>query len=132
MAHEAEPRILIVEDDEAIGESLSDLLTESGYAVDCVSNGRQALELLRSGGSPPALILLDLTMPVMDGFQFCAARSEDAALRDVPIVIMSADGQVQAKLERTGAQGYLKKPMSIEAVLEVVERHRSPGPLALR
>jgi CheY-like chemotaxis protein len=92
--------------------------------VVSAANGRQALEILRAGAPPPTLILLDLMMPVMDGFQFCADRKEDLTLRNVPVLVMSASGQTENRLNGAHVQGYLKKPMTMETLLEMVERHR--------
>jgi CheY-like chemotaxis protein len=126
MSPESAGRILIVEDDEAIRESLTEALRESGYIADAAVHGQEALERLRGADRLPQLILLDLAMPVMDGFQLSRALAEDSALREIPIVIMSADGQLDGKVARTGARGYLKKPMSLDAVLEVVTRCLTP------
>jgi CheY-like chemotaxis protein len=126
MSPESTRRILIVEDDEAIRESLTAALEDFGYVADCAAHGQQALERLRGAERLPQLILLDLAMPVMDGFQLSQELARDSALSAIPIVIMSADGQLAAKVERTGARGYLKKPMSLDAVLEVVTRWLAP------
>jgi CheY-like chemotaxis protein len=126
MSPESTGRILIVEDDEAIRESLTAALQDFGYAADSAVHGQQALERLRGTERLPQLILLDLAMPVMDGFQLSHELAQDSALRAIPIVIMSADGQLAAKVARTGARGYLKKPMSLDAVLEVVTRWLGP------
>jgi CheY-like chemotaxis protein len=68
------------------------------------------------------VILLDLAMPIMNGIEFCAEKSADAALKDIPVVVMSAAGRLDARLAQISAQAFLKKPMTIEAVLETIER----------
>jgi CheY-like chemotaxis protein len=114
--------VLVVEDDREIREILALILEEAGYAVDCATNGLEALTFLRSGGAVPAVILLDLAMPIMNGIEFCAEKSADAALKDIPVVVMSAAGRLDARLAQISAQAFLKKPMTIEAVLETIER----------
>jgi CheY-like chemotaxis protein len=114
--------VLIVEDDQEIREILTTILVEAGYAVASAANGLEALTQLRSGVPLPAVILLDLLMPVMDGVEFCARKDADAAIKDIPVVVMSALRKPEVKVPTTSAQGYLKKPMTLEAVLEAVER----------
>src|SRR6266496_6722379 len=86
-AHE---RILLVEDDRSIRDVLRAILEEEGYAVTTAENGRRALEHLRSGGAPD-LIVLDLRMPIMDGWQFRAMQKADPVLATIPVLAVSAD-----------------------------------------
>jgi CheY-like chemotaxis protein len=86
---ESRPHILIVDDDSDMRRSLADALEESGYSVAAAANGEEALAILRKGPLP-VVILLDLLMPVMNGWQFCQARREDPASAKIPIVVMSA------------------------------------------
>jgi CheY-like chemotaxis protein len=123
MTAEAQKRILIIEDDAPIRDSICELLEDEGYLVEAAANGQEALDMLRSLPAAPDLILLDLMMPVKDGFQFREEQRQDPALADIPIVIMSADGNVQRKVKQVGALSYLKKPVDIDAVLEAVKRH---------
>lgn len=116
--------ILIVEDDADIRDTLQHLLEASGYRAAPASNGQVALELLETIGRP-CLILLDLMMPVMDGWAFLSALEQDDALADVPIVIVSAYTDKVTSLER--AQQILKKPVDIHALMEVVRQHCGPG-----
>ncbi len=116
--------ILIVEDDADIRETLQHLLEASGYRAAPASNGQVALDLIDTIGKP-CLILLDLMMPVMDGWAFLTALDQDDALVEVPIVIVSAYTDKVASLER--AQQILKKPVDIHALMEVVRQHCGPG-----
>jgi signal transduction histidine kinase len=109
----------LVEDDRAIREAVREILEEEGYAVATAENGRAALEALRAGAIPD-LIVLDLRMPVMDGWQFRAAQKGDAAIADIPVVAISADGS--AKAEAIDAHAYLRKPLSPDALLDAVSR----------
>jgi CheY-like chemotaxis protein len=115
--------ILVVDDDAAIREALTAVLEDEGYAVRTAANGRDALQLLRAGGPRPALILLDLTMPVMSGGEFREEQRRDPALAQIPVVVLSADRSVQAKAAAVQAQGYLAKPVEIDVLLETVSRY---------
>jgi signal transduction histidine kinase len=111
--------ILLVEDDRSIREAVHDILETEGYDVVQAENGRDALERLRAG-SPPDLILLDLRMPVMDGWEFRAAQKNDPNLATIPVLAVSADGS--AKAEAIAADGYLRKPLSTSTLLDTVAR----------
>jgi CheY-like chemotaxis protein len=100
-------RVLVVEDDRDVRDSLLEVLEDNAYAPLAASNGKEALERLRASEVRPCVILLDVMMPVMDGWGFRAAQTETA--RDMH------------------AAGYLKKPVSIDALLEAVQRHCEPG-----
>lgn len=113
-------RILIVDDDRDIRETLKELVEQEGFAAICAENGEDALTELRSGDVLPCVILLDLTMPVMDGFAFRAAQLADPALAAVPVVVMTADGNLEDKRKRIGAERALKKPMEVDELVEVI------------
>ncbi|HWX35745.1 MAG TPA: response regulator, partial [Steroidobacteraceae bacterium] len=85
-------KILVVEDERGQREALAEVLSRLGYEVQCAANGSEALELMRHSESLPGLILLDLMMPVMDGWEFRAQQRKDRALADVPVVVLSALG----------------------------------------
>jgi CheY-like chemotaxis protein len=114
--------ILIVEDAPEMVILLRQLLEEEGYSVDVAMNGQEALDFLRGKKNLPFLILLDLMMPVMDGFQFRQEQEKDVRLASIPIVIMTADGNIESKELKVGAKGAIKKPMDIKTVIEVVHR----------
>lgn len=114
-------RILIVEDDLDIRSILSQLLLFEGYEVEEAADGAEALALLRKS-RPPALILLDLMMPVMDGWQLRAELQRDPKLASVPVVIVSADVRAEQEASRLHAAGLLKKPLQIDPLLELVRR----------
>ncbi len=115
--------ILIIEDDHAIAESLRDLLGTEGYGVVWAANGKKALALLRSAKPVPNLIMLDLMMPHMDGYQFRAEQEMDPVLSRIPVVLMTADGHIEAKRFKVGAKAYLKKPLDIDEVLAAVRQN---------
>jgi CheY-like chemotaxis protein len=112
--------IFVVDDDPDLREVLGDLLSDEGYKTYLFANGESALELLREGARPH-LILLDLMMPGMNGWQFREEQLRDATLRDIPVVVMTAStGFDAAPLH---AAEILKKPVGIEQILQAVERN---------
>ena len=113
--------ILVVDDDQDIRDTLTELLQEEGYAVVRASHGGEALCALRELPSP-SLILLDLMMPVMDGWQFRTEQRKDPALASIPVVVISATGKDE-KVSALGAVQFLKKPIRLEQLLEAVARH---------
>lgn len=114
-------QILIVEDDDDLRTVVTDLLQQLGYQVAGAVNGRDALDYLRFN-RPPALIVLDIMMPVMDGVEFCRRRLRDPALRAIPIFLFTARGQ---SIANVSAVRVLRKPLVvnefIDAVRSVVE-----------
>lgn len=116
----APPRILLVEDDTAIRETMSELLAEEGYRVTTAANGAEALELLDASDAP-SLILLDLMMPVMNGFELRRALRSDPRLADIPVVVISAsrDAERRATVE---ADAFLAKPFDATRLLDTVGR----------
>jgi two-component system, chemotaxis family, chemotaxis protein CheY len=117
--------ILLIEDDAGIRESVAECLGSEGYAVAAVSNGVEGLEWLR-GPSRPNLIVLDLVMPLMNGAQFLSALRDDASLRDIPVVLMTA-AMPSAGMPIPPANGYLAKPFELDQLLAAVARHAAGG-----
>lgn len=117
-------RIFVVEDDLHIRESLTEVLEIEGFDVFSAINGQDALDKLR-GGERPDLILLDLMMPVKDGFQFKAEQSVDPTISNIPVIIMSANGNMSAKKELAMVTDFLKKPIDLDALLSTINRHLS-------
>jgi CheY-like chemotaxis protein len=114
-------RILVVDDDPDIRETLAELLREEGYAVISASHGREALCALELEPRPD-LILLDLMMPVMDGWQFRREQTKDPEISSIPVVVISATGRDDV-VSALGAARFLKKPINLEQLLSVVEQH---------
>jgi signal transduction histidine kinase len=112
-------RILLVEDDPDIRVSLHSILTDEGFEVEGCTNGREALE--RLGGMPlPDLIILDLMMPVMDGWQFRIQQKNDPALAQIPVIAISADAS--SKAAAIDAAAYLNKPFDHAKLMSAVDR----------
>lgn len=118
----SKPRILVVEDDFDIRDTLAQILEAEGYDVAGAANGAEALDVL-ANQTPPALILLDLMMPVMNGWQFRAEQLKDPQLASIPVVVISADSGVGQKAQAIGAADSLKKPVPLETLLNVVSRY---------
>jgi CheY-like chemotaxis protein len=109
--------ILIVEDDADLREMMAQLVSLEGYLASTVANGREALEYMHQHGAPK-LILLDLMMPVMDGWEFRRQQRRDPMLAKVPVVVLSAlDKGRAADLDATE---FLKKPIDFDRLLELV------------
>jgi CheY-like chemotaxis protein len=112
--------IVVVDDDTDLRETLGELLFEEGHDTRLFENGRTALDFLRRG-ERPKLILLDLMMPEMNGWQFREEQLRDAALRDIPVIVMTAsrgfDGHPIA------AEEVLYKPVGLGELMQAVERN---------
>jgi CheY-like chemotaxis protein len=119
-------KILIVEDDHDIQEALARILEGEGYEVAVAENGTAALEQLRRG-NPTDLILLDLMMPVMDGWQFRAEQRTDPRLSGVPVVVLSAHGGSRPEADPLAPAAFLKKPIDLHLLLDTVRRCAAPG-----
>ncbi len=115
-------KILIVEDDADIREILTEILCEHGYDLALAENGQEALNQLSSGCSPN-LILLDCTMPVMDGGEFLRARSETLTetTAQIPIILMSATRQSPTEAKHAEVKAFVAKPMDIDSLLKTIE-----------
>jgi CheY-like chemotaxis protein len=124
---DCERHVLVVEDDRDVRDSLLEVLEDNAYAPLAASNGKEALERLRASGVRPCVILLDVMMPVMDGWGFRAAQTEDAQLSEIPVVVLTAHASAAQTARDMHAAGYLKKPVSIDDLLEAVQRHCEPG-----
>ncbi|HWE29697.1 MAG TPA: response regulator [Polyangia bacterium] len=111
-----------MDDDPGIRESLADLLHDEGYVVMTAVNGQDALTRLRASGSRPCVILLDLMMPVMSGPEFYDEMRSDPGLADIPVVVISADGNAKLKAQSMGGE-LIPKPVRFETVLHAVENH---------
>ncbi|WP_228531141.1 MULTISPECIES: response regulator [Myxococcaceae] len=120
--------ILVVEDDPDIRDSLAGFLELQGLSVSCAANGKQALDAL-TRGPRPALVLLDMAMPIMDGHKLLNVRKASEALQEVPIVIVSAGMAVMNARDLAvyganyGVAAFLKKPVDPRQLLEMIERH---------
>jgi CheY-like chemotaxis protein len=110
--------ILVVEDDVRAMEALTELLEDSGYTVLQADNGAKALEVAKSSPQP-GLILLDLSMPVMDGWEFMRHKRHEPAIANIPVVVITA----LVSAMPAGAIALLTKPIDIGRLMTLVERY---------
>jgi CheY-like chemotaxis protein len=114
--------VLVVEDDYAVQEYLLFVLEEAGYNVALANNGLDALRYLEAH-PPPSLILLDLMMPVINGWAFRAAQQREPTLAAIPVVMMSAGTKDEIHAHALGVAAYIAKPMSPDALVAAVSRY---------
>jgi len=125
--------VLIAEDDDTTRRSLAALLGRAGYSVTAAANGREALDALR-GRQRPDLILLDLTMPVLDGWQFLQQRRQDPALAAIPVVVISGAAEPGQQADSLGVAALLRKPVELDGLMRVVRgcvTKQKPGVLVV-
>ncbi|MEW5853733.1 MAG: response regulator [Myxococcota bacterium] len=122
----APDHILVVEDDDDVREATRDALEDAGYRVVGVDNGASALQHLRARKGLPRLIILDLMMPVMDGWGFLKVRDEDPDLRRVPVVVVSATPPAMTRLGDS-AQAFVPKPTNVDVLLDTIARFMAPS-----
>jgi CheY-like chemotaxis protein len=115
-------RLLLVEDDDDIRTDLAELLAEEGYQVAAAANGAEALAQLRADPRP-CLILLDLMMPVMSGWDFRAAQLRDPELAGIPVVLLSGANDLAEHARTLSAAGFLRKPVGLASVVAAAARH---------
>jgi CheY-like chemotaxis protein len=119
--------VLVVEDDGLVREKMGALLETRGYRVAAAGNGREALNYLRTHPAPH-VILLDLMMPVMNGWAFRKEQRHDPALAGIPVLVCSGAGDVQAEADLIGADGHLEKPVKPDELFEAVGRFCAHSP----
>jgi CheY-like chemotaxis protein len=110
--------VLVVEDDADILRAIVQVLEDEGVTVRAAENGRVALATLRArGAQPPCVILLDLMMPVMDGWAFRAEQLRDPTLARIPVILLTADGNAVEKAALLTGAGALRKPVDLSTLL---------------
>jgi len=118
-------RILVVDDDESLRELLRMHLASAGYEVstapDAINAGYQVLR------RPPDLILSDIDMPHMDGFEFVAALKADRSLPSIPVIFLTSLDEVDQRGKELGAVGFLTKPVLADRLLELIAKHLPGG-----
>jgi len=113
--------ILLVDDDPGVREATGELLREVGYFVETAADGVEALERLHSSGAIN-LILLDLNMPRMNGFDFRQRQVEDPTLAAIPVIVMTAYGQLAEQTARLGPLPCLRKPVNADELVAQIEK----------
>jgi CheY-like chemotaxis protein len=121
--------ILVVDDDESIRDLLRLHLSAAGYEVHSASDAIEAgYVVLRS---PPDLIICDIQMPHMDGFEFVAAMRADTTLPRIPVIFLTSMGEGDARGKELGAVAYLRKPVRADRLLQLVAKHVPGGALPI-
>jgi DNA-binding response OmpR family regulator len=126
MAENAAGAVLIVDDEPFIVETLRFALEQAGYPCRVAADGEEALRIVHA--APPGLILLDVMLPKINGFQFCRLLKFDERYRRIPIVMLTARSQERDRLlgTETGADEYVTKPFELPELLAMVARHLPP------
>jgi CheY-like chemotaxis protein len=114
--------VMVVEDDRDVRESISEVLEDHEYQPIGAANGQEAFERLRAGSHKPCVILLDIMMPIMDGWQFRALQREDPELSSIPVVVLTAHANLQEAATGMHVAACLKKPVQLKTLLATVER----------
>ena len=114
-------KILVIDDDNDVADLLKALLQAEGFQVTSARNGLEALEDLKHDPLP-SVILLDLTMPVMDGWEFRFEQQSDARFANIPTIVLSADSSVHRKAAAIAAEGYIRKPIEIDLLLASIRK----------
>src|SRR6185503_9083161 len=111
--------VLVIDDDEGIREGIVDLLEEAGFAAVGACNGLEALNFLADSKRVPALILLDLMMPILDGWTFCKVRQGIVALMEIPVIVISA-ASMTGTHEPLRVDGRIEKPFDADELVRSV------------
>lgn len=115
-------KILLVEDDDDIRDDLAELLMDEGYRVVTATNGQEAWEELQAIGSDPCVILLDLMMPVMSGWDFRQRQLSDPRVARVPVVVMTGVTDAREEAQRLQAIACIEKPLDLERLFDALQR----------
>jgi len=116
------PYVLLIDDDVDISEAIKAILIDEGYQISCVYNGKEALEFLDNAKSNPSLILLDIMMPKMNGYEFRKEQLKDNRINKIPTVVFSAAGKFEDE-ESYQFTETIKKPLDLERLLKLVSTH---------
>jgi CheY-like chemotaxis protein len=120
--------ILVIDDETEIRFLISELLIDEGYTAAQAANGRDALIYLQTAHPLPCLILLDMMMPIMNGWDFLHARQRDRVVQAIPVVLISAYPALAEAAAPLGVQGSLDKPLNLDRLLATVQRYCSGAP----
>ena len=131
--------ILLVEDDPDLRDAVRLVLEDAGYDVVCAGEGREALTRVRE--SPFSLVLLDLMLPVMDGFEFRVQQMQDPEIASIPVIVFSCGNDLEEKVAPLRVSACLRKPIDVDALIALIgvlvnardpARTRGPGRRPIR
>jgi len=127
-------RVLLVDDDTSSTEALCELLKLAGHDVDCADNGQKALQKLHEGRRERdyCVILLDLMMPVMNGYEFREEQLKDPSIASIPIIVITADGRAREKAAQLGSDRFFQKPLVPGELLRAIREYCPVPPRASR
>jgi CheY-like chemotaxis protein len=114
--------VMVVEDDPDVRDAIAEVLADCQYNALHAANGAEALQRLRAAAVRPCVILLDMMMPTMDGWQFRAEQRSDPSVSDIPVVVLSAHASGSEAAAQLDAVAFLAKPVSLESLVSLVER----------
>ena len=118
---EKKAKILLIDDDHDFVESTKTILESKPYEVIVAYEGDEGLRKAREEG--PDLILLDIIMPVKDGFEFRKEQMQDPGVASIPVIVMTADGNIESKTEKIGGSGFLRKPFDLDEAIATIRQH---------
>jgi CheY-like chemotaxis protein len=122
MSKGSEPcAVLVVDDEHGIREVLSEALGDAGFAITTAADGALALDYLQQAPVLPRVILLDLMMPVMTGWEFRLAQQQDPRLAAIPVVALSARGSIEHEQYTVTVDAFMRKPVDLDRLLDIVE-----------
>lgn len=116
------PYVLLIDDDVDISDAIKAILIDEGYHISCVYNGKEALDFLNQAAVIPSLILLDIMMPKMNGYEFRKEQLKNDKLSKIPTVVFSAAGKFDDE-ESYKFTETIKKPLDLERLLAIVSTH---------
>jgi CheY-like chemotaxis protein len=114
--------VLLIEDDADAREPVEEVLRQEAVTVLVADDGAEAHAHLR-GGARPCVIVLDLAMPGMDGYEFRAEQMRDPALARIPVIVLSGDDRVDEKALQLGIEEYLRKPVDVDQLMAAIDAH---------
>jgi CheY-like chemotaxis protein len=118
-------QILIIEDDASIRDMLRECLSDEGYSVLTANDGRQGLELLQASPTVPDLILLDMAMPIMSGWEFLTILQGESRFAPIAVVVLSADNRVVKERSLGEHTSVVAKPVDLDVLLDLVASYDS-------
>jgi CheY-like chemotaxis protein len=113
--------VMLIDDDEDVRTTMSELLTTRGYSTLEAENGKQAIEVLTKAARLPMLMILDMAMPVLDGRGFLRLRARDPILREIPVFVVSAS---EPPILLEGIEMFMRKPVEVTRLLQIIGRYR--------
>jgi CheY-like chemotaxis protein len=122
MSETSEPcSVLIVDDDHGIREVLSEVLVDAGYQIASAEDGARALDYLQQAPVLPRVILLDLMMPVMTGWEFRLTQQQNPRIAPIPVVALSARGGIEHEQYAVTVDAFMRKPVDLDQLLDLIE-----------